>query len=130
MAQTMSLENDLADLRANRFTPAAVIRVRRCPRYVIAVAKSTEGQRLIIAPDHQERPFAPVFTADDAARKFIPRAQGGLHAGEELIWVELPGARVFQILAGLQLTGVVFNCEGPTDPVAFGPQFARGVLEI
>ena len=43
--------------------------------------------------------------------------------------MELPGARVFQILSGLQLTGVVFNCEGPTDPVALGPQFARGVLE-
>jgi len=42
----------------------------------------------------------------------------------------MAGERLFRLLAGMQLDGLVFNCRGPAPAVAFASAFAGVMLEV
>ena len=123
-AAAIAIEEDLRALRQGTASDGAVLRVRDYPEYLLAIA----GHSLMLAPDNQHRALAAVFTAKDCFDAFYPEAQS--QAGRDLVLqVPIHGATLFKNLAGMNLTGIVFNCSGPPQPVAFAAQFANVVLE-
>lgn len=124
-AAAVSIERDIAALRAGTASDGAVVRVREYQNYLLPVARDANGGRsLLMAPDSQGRALAAVFTAADAYDAFEPQQQGG-----EVDCVQLSGERLFGLLANMDLTGIVFNCKGPIAPVAFAAGLSRVVLD-
>jgi hypothetical protein len=72
--------------------------------------------------------LAAVFTADDAFDAFLPDDETPSEHGQ-LLRVTLPGAKLFEQLSTMSIDGVVFNCSGPTKPVAFAKAFLEVVLD-
>ncbi len=47
-----------------------------------------------------------------------------------ILSLEMAGERLFRLLAGMQIDGLVFNCRGPAPAVAFASAFAGVMLEV
>lgn len=97
-------------------------------RFFIAFIDTEHGPQLALAPDpQQQRQFAAVFTAPDAAVRYQQQASKAI--GQELKLNVLPGAALFQRLADVPLDGIVFNCLGPPPPVAVSMVFAKAFAQ-
>lgn len=84
--------------------------------YYLPLVQSEDGQNNVaLAPDHQQRALVAVFTAEDAAQRFVDAA------GDKLGTIQMDivsGEKLFHHLDLLPLDGMVLNCYGPTQPVA------------
>jgi hypothetical protein len=123
LAAAVEIEDDLSRLRQGTSTDGAVNRVREYAHYIIGMTGDEKQQRLLLAPDHQGRDLAAVFTAEDAFEAFASSFQG---AG--VVKLPLKGVKLFSFLMRISLTGIVFNCAGPPAPVAFASAFFRTIL--
>jgi hypothetical protein len=85
-----------------------------------------ERFQMFMAPDGRGRKLAAVFTAIDAADAFVSAHR--LDA-ESVRVVARTGTAVFTDLDALELDGIVFNCVGPTRPIAVAHAFAAAVLD-
>jgi hypothetical protein len=80
-----------------------------------------------MAPDQKGRTLAAVFTSEDACEAFLDEA--GKQGGTQLEPLIYAGKNLFELLSKMDLTGIVFNCSGPTPPVAFAAAFSQVILE-
>lgn len=128
-AAAVAVEKDISDIRAGTPTDGALVRVRDYQKYQVAMGQLGEAKRLVNAPDDQGRTLVAIFTADDTFAAFTPVARSAAAVGEELTCVQTNGKGLFTAIAGMNVTGLVFNCSGPIKPVAFIAAFARTVLE-
>ncbi len=84
--------------------------------YYIPLVQDNNGQNHVaLAPDHQQRALVAVFTAEDAAQRFMQAATEKLNNLQMDI---VTGEKLFHHLDLLPLDGMVLNCYGPTIPVA------------
>jgi hypothetical protein len=128
MAHAIDVEQALAALRAGTAEPGSVAKVRGYEQFSLAVYYLDGKHSLALAPDDRERALAAVFTADDAFDAFLPD-DGMPSEHGQLLRVTLPGAKLFEQLSTMSIDGVVFNCSGPTKPVAFAKAFLEVVLD-
>jgi hypothetical protein len=82
--------------------------------------------QMAMVPDRQGRRLAAAFTASDAADAFV-RTHGLFGQGVRV--VNRRGTDLFAQLDAMDIDGVVFNCVGPTRPVAVARSFAPAVLD-
>ena len=84
--------------------------------YYLPLVQDSNGQNHVaLAPDHQQRALVAVFTAEDAAQRFVQAATEKLNNLQMDI---VSGEKLFHHLDLLPLEGMVLNCYGPTIPVA------------
>jgi hypothetical protein len=129
MADALEVEAALQELRASAAPREGLISViKSYAAYSLIVHKLGEEKVLALAPDERNRTLAAVFTFDDALDAYSGEAREMYPQGE-LIQVPATGELLFRQLLTMELDGIVFNCSGPSRPVAFAPGFARIVLE-
>ena len=84
--------------------------------YYLPLVQDANGQNHVaLAPDHQQRALVAVFTAEDAAQRFVRAATEKL---TNLQMDIVTGEKLFHHLDLLPIEGMVLNCYGPTKPVA------------
>ena len=125
LAAAIEIEKDLTQLRAGSSSDGACVRVRDYPAYRIVVNRV--DNRLVMAPDQEGRILAAVFTAEDACDAFLDEAS--IQNGAQLEPLIYCGKDLFELLSKMDLTGIVFNCSGPTRAVAFAAAFSQVILE-
>ncbi|MFT5686766.1 MAG: hypothetical protein ACI8RZ_007723, partial [Myxococcota bacterium] len=85
--------------------------------FLIAFIPSDGGApQIALAPDPEGRQLAALFTAPDTARTFTEAA--GKALGRQLTLQSVLGGELFANLGRMPLDGLVFNCLGPSNPVA------------
>ena len=128
MAKAVEVEEAIAALRVGENTTDEMLKlVRDYDGYIIAIHKATDNYTLALAPDTKGRALAAVFTFDDAFDAYYPECRQ-MYAGGELLMLPLAGSALFAQILEKDLTGMVFNCAGPGQPIAFAAQFAEVVL--
>lgn len=129
MAEAVAVERALADLRTGQAQAGTARLVRNYEHYLLPVFDlGEEGYMLALAPDDRGRALAAIFTAADGFEAYV-QALAGMNDVEHLVSIEVPGPVLFEQLMKTNLDGLVFNCSGPTQPVAFALPFARVMLE-
>lgn len=129
LAEAIDVEEALAALRSGENTTEGMLKlVRDYSGYLIAVHQTGDSNSLALAPDSQGRALAAVFTFEDAFEAYYPEGKQMYPEGE-LLALSLSGEELFTQLQEMNLTGMVFNCSGPTRPVAFAAPFAQVVLQ-
>lgn len=126
------IEQVLLRLRQGAAQADDVGHVKRFGRYWLALQDPTEQapdvvRGIALAPDDQGRRLAAIFTAQDGFDAFAEWWATTRQPGELKVSV-LPGVTLFVALAQQNLDGLVFNCEGPPDPIAFGLAMAQIVM--
>jgi hypothetical protein len=81
--------------------------------------------QVALTRDDQGRTLAAIFTFDDAFSAFQIEDARGRYADERVVQTPMTGAQLFEVLAGMDVAGVVFNPSGPAAPVVFALEFAR-----
>ena len=127
MAEAVEVERALAALRMGQAQPGMIPLVRNYEHYLLAALDRGQGVGLALAPDDKGRQLAAIFTAPDNFATFLDE-HNPLRDGQ-LLQLELAGPTLFAQLGQMQLDGLVFNCRGPAQPVAFALPFASVVLE-
>ncbi|MCX6018544.1 MAG: hypothetical protein NTZ50_08595 [Chloroflexi bacterium] len=102
---------------------AMLSEVAEYPSYQLAVYETENGRSIALAPDENDRALAAVFTHDDCFAAFVEES-----GDEEVRTITLSGVELFTELRSADLTGIVFNCSGPGEPVAFALGIADVVL--
>ena len=86
----------------------------------------TQRGRLAPAPDDKNRFLIAVFTSADACNEFL--TDGGIEA--DAVDIEkTDGRTLFPKIAATNPDGIVFNCRGPQNSIAFVPRMIALVLE-
>ncbi|HSI64020.1 MAG TPA: hypothetical protein VLE43_12905, partial [Candidatus Saccharimonadia bacterium] len=128
-AWAIQLEQALYRLRAGEGKDGDVAFVAKYPDFHIALSKAADGAiTFCMAPDTQGRVMAAVFTHEDALDLAFDEMQAH-YAPSQVMITKCDGPKLFGILAGMQLTGIVFNFSGPEKPVAFAAALAGILLE-
>lgn len=85
--------------------------------FLIAFITAEGGTpQIALAPDPQGRKLAAVFTAPDTTRTFTDAA--GKALGRQLTVQSVIGRSLFASLSQMPIDGLVFNCLGPSNPIA------------
>lgn len=129
VAEAVTVEQALRALRTGQAQPGMVSLVRDYEHYLLAVTDRGDGYALVLAPDDKGRDLAAIFTAPDNFAAFLDQRAARGEEDESLLRLELAGPKLFAHLGRMQLDGLVFNCAGPAQPVAFALPFASVVLE-
>lgn len=96
--------------------------------YYLPLVQDANGQNHVaLAPDHQQRALVAVFTAEDAAHRFIQAAADKL---DNLQMDIVDGTKLFHHLDMLSLDGMVLNCYGPTQPVALNKSTISALASV
>ncbi len=128
VADAVRVERALLQLRRGTARVGAQLAaVRSFAAWHVALHDSPDGARFAHAPDPRRRSLAAVFTLNDAFECFAQTLDAA--AQSTLRRTIMNGETLFTELLDAGLDGIVFNCQGPTEPVAFAPAFARLVLE-
>ncbi len=121
----VNIDTTLAHLRwrAADFEPQTLLRyVAQYRDYYVV----TQRGRLAPAPDDKNRFLIAVFTSVDSCNEFL--IDGGIEA--DAVDIEkIEGRTLFPKIATANPEGVVFNCRGPQDSIAFVPRMIVRVLE-
>jgi len=83
--------------------------------------------QIALAPDSNGRTLAAIFTAPDALNLYLQAAQKSTNAS--LSTHSVSGKPLFSSLASMSIDGVVFNCFGPTKPLAVSHRFTTAFLD-
>ena len=119
-AQSIRIETILAEQDTS---PEAAGRIAAA-KFYLAFVEGESGPQLALAPDRdQKRTFAAIFTAPDALIFYTSQAEQVLKT--TLKTNVMVGQTLFRNLSEMPLDGLVFNCLGPTAPVAVTLDFAR-----
>ncbi|HEY6329817.1 MAG TPA: hypothetical protein VI756_10800 [Blastocatellia bacterium] len=129
MADAVEVEEALLELRTSDNPRQGLLAlVRDYPAYSIAMQKTDQATRLGMAPDSKGRALAAVFTHDDGFDAYYEDGKR-LQPEGELLQMNLAGPALFEHLSRMQFDGIVFNCNGPAQPIAFALQFAEVALK-
>lgn len=112
MHKALALETHLSMMHAdNWMTP-----LQSFEHYLLPLVEDEQGRlHMALAPDQQQRALVAVFTAEDAAQRFLQAA------GDKLGKIHMDlidGEKLFTQLNLLPLEGLVFNCYGPVATIA------------
>lgn len=119
-AQSIRVETILAEQDTS---PEAVEQIAAA-KYYLAFVEGEAGPQLALAPDQdQKRHFAAIFTAPDALFFYTSQAERALNM--TLQTNSMVGLTLFRNLSQMPLDGLVFNCLGPTAPIAVTLDFAK-----
>lgn len=128
MVAALEVEAAIEQLRFNPSPPKGLMwLVKNYPAFLVAVAQVDGQTRLIFAPDGQGRQLAALFTFDDAFAAYQAEMQPR-YPDFELRPLRLPGQELFSRLAQLDIDGLVFNCSGPSQVIAFTREFTERIL--
>lgn len=128
MVAALEVEAAIEQLRFNPSPPKGMMwLVKNYPSFLVAVTQVDGQTRLIFAPDGQGRQLAALFTFDDAFAAYQVEMQPR-YPDFELRPLRLPGQDLFSRLAQLDIDGLVFNCSGPAQTIAFTHEFAARIL--
>jgi hypothetical protein len=121
----VNIDTVLANLRwrAADFEQETLLRdiAQYCDYYVV-----TQRGRLAPAPDDKNRFLIAVFTSVEACNEFL--TDGGIEP--DAVDIEtIDGRTLFPKIAAANPDGVVFNCRGPQESIAFVPRMIVRVLE-
>ncbi len=130
IARAVVIERALIDLRAGGAateaeTHALIKKVADYQSFQLALREVDGRMVLAYAPDSNERALAAVFTHDDAFGAFARQRED-----PTLRSLALDGRSLLSRLRGMGLDGIVFNCGGPSKPVAFALGIADVVLRM
>ena len=128
MAASLDVEAALAGLRHGTAPDDALGKVKNFPSYWVPVGIRDDTMRLMLAPDGEGRKLAAVFTSEDTLAALLPELRQAA-APEQVVARIFAGAALFQILQSMPIAGIVFNCKGPVEPIAFAKAFADVVCE-
>lgn len=117
MASALEIDEYLALLRKDAGSEGSVRRVGEYLAYSIAIRKLNGQTSICYAPDDKERKLIAVFTADDAFEAYYYSLPENIPG--EVSRVRIPGRQLFPHLREQTADGIVFNCCGPSKPVAF-----------
>ena len=118
LADAVGIEEVWQRLRSGNEEEDDVARAARYPGYHIAVVERDEGWLLIHVPHDDGGMFVPVFTHDDALALALDEFRENF-APAELKTARTGGAQLFPALAKEKAEGIVFNYQGPGEPMAF-----------
>ncbi len=125
VADAVRVERALVQLRGGSTRVGnQLTTVRQFPAYHVPFRETPEGPQFALAPDPRNRMLAAVFTLNDTYEAYVQESGDAGHKH-----TILTGDQLFSELLDAGLDGIVFNCCGPSAPVAFAPAFARLVLE-
>jgi hypothetical protein len=128
LAEAVEIEGALLALRRGNAPDGTAVQVRGYEHYLLAIARQGDQTKLALAPDSQGRALAAIFTAPDNFDAFVEARQSSPEEGQ-LLSLEMAGDALFRQLAGMRLDGLVFNCCGPAQAVAFASALAAVILE-
>jgi hypothetical protein len=122
----MNIDTALADLRWRSDDPDvnsdALLRlIANYPSYWLVMVDG----KLPNAPDNKGRTLVPVFTSDEARNRFLDSLAPAMN---QKTVTPVGGPDLFAQLADMALDGIVFNCAGPEQPIAFVPALATLAL--
>ncbi len=126
VATAVDIEGYLAQLRRGQGPDGCVRQVGEYRAYCIAVRKIDGQHSICYAPDDQHRKLIAVFTTDDAYDNYVARLPDEIT--DTMFQVKMPGPKLFDHLLKQPADGLVFNCCGPTKPVAFAPGLCGIIL--
>lgn len=107
-----------------RSTDAAALELLSGATFQLALVIDDANQpQIALAPDPKQRQLIAVFTAPDAAIDYVNAAKKALN--RPLRIQELSGRELFSHISRMPVDGIVFNCLGPTDPIAVNLTFAQ-----
>jgi hypothetical protein len=118
LADAVGIEEVWQRLRSGNEEEDDVARGARYQGYHIAVVERDEGSVLVHVPHDDGGMFVPVFTHDDALALALDEFRESF-APAELKTARTGGAQLFPALAKEKADGIVFNYQGPGDPMAF-----------
>ncbi len=122
--RALSVEAALSQRRDDE----ATVRLLSQSAFLIAFIPGQQGApQIALAPDPQGRRLAAIFTAPDTARTFTTAA--GRALGKQLALQSVPGGQLFANLGRMPLDGLVFNCLGPSEPIAVTLSFTEAFSE-
>ena len=116
-ASSVEIDEYLALLRQGTGPEGSVRSVGEYRAYSIAIRKLDGQTSICYAPDDKQRKLIAVFTADDAFEAYYYRLPESIPG--EVSRVRIPGRQLFPHLQEQTADGIVFNCCGPSKPVAF-----------
>ena len=123
------IESDLAALRwpaANADVDSLLSRIGNFGHYLLVLIDG----KLATAPDHKQRLLAAVFTTDQARTDYLNGLPDAVKiALNQKMILTCNGRELFTRLADMPLDGIVFNCLGPDQAVAFVPALSTRVLQ-
>jgi hypothetical protein len=118
LADAVGIEEVWQRLRSGNEEEDDVARAARYPGYHITVVERDEGWLLIHVPHDDGGMFVPVFTHDDALALALDEFRESF-APAKLKTARTGGAQLFPALAQEKADGIVFNYQGPGEPIAF-----------
>jgi hypothetical protein len=118
LADAVGIEEVWRRLRSGNEEEDDVARAARYPGYHIAVVERDEGWLLIHVPHDDGDMFVPVFTHEDALALALDKFRESF-APAEVKTARTGGAQLFPALAKEKANGIVFNYQGPGEPMAF-----------
>lgn len=129
VADAVRVERALDQLRGGSTRVSSQLSVvKRFQAYHVGMRDTPEGPRFALAPDPRSRYLAAVFTLNDGFEAYLQECAATGDA-TPLRRAVMTGEQLFRELLDTGLDGIVFNCCGPTPPVAFAPAFARLVID-
>ena len=138
LAAAVHIERTLQRLRQGDGQSGDVSRVKHHERYWLALqdlgesaAEKRAGEPsrgIALAPDERGRQLAALFTAEDGFEAYSEWWEVTKQPGELKVTI-LTGEVLFNALVRQNLDGMVFNCEGPTTPIAFALGMAQVVVD-
>lgn len=117
----------LEEVLANPFaSPDGFARLKAYDGYRVVLREVGEEHLMVFAPDDRGRRLAAIFTAQDNLMAFLAEATAAM--GFEPFILHTDGAALFERLAPMPLHGLVFNCKGPSPPLAYSMELASLIL--
>ena len=107
----------LTQLRKGGGPDGSVRRVGNYRGFSIAVRQIDGRNTICFAPDDKQRSLIAIFTTDDAYDAYVNELPDTMT--DSMFQVKMPGPDLFANLQQQPADGLVFNCCGPTQPVAF-----------
>lgn len=122
--EAMDVEDAIDVLRFEPERSAEVLPVvRDYDAYILAYAKTESGLSIGLAPDDDGLELVAVFTSPDAYQAYVEET-----GQAELAPRVFAGPDLWTVLSRLPAPGMVFNCSGPAQPVAFAAKLAKAML--
>lgn len=131
VASATLLERKLKALRYGELTGDALAQgcseIKNYSKYFLILASADGKVEPVLAPDDKHRRLLAVFTGQDNANLLYDEL-ARLSPATEYLLAPANGVAVAQAVLKFGYDGLVFNCRGYVEPVAFTPQFASFIL--
>jgi hypothetical protein len=101
--------------------------IKNYQNFYLVLEFAGEKAEPVIAPDNKERKLLAAFTAQDNANIFYDELEQ-VFPGRDFRLAPSNGSLLAQTLLKSNYEGIVFNCRGYVEPIAFTPPLAELIL--